>query len=539
MRILAKCQALVVGLMVFVVASATQSAGAAPTPGESIYRDGVLPSGAPLRGARDGIAIESKSAACAQCHRRSGLGGYEGTITVPPILGRYLFRDRQTNLQDLSLPHISGFLPNSEAYTEATLAEALRTGHAPGGRTLSALMPRYDLDPHSMRLLVNYLHGLGNDAVSGVSATQLDFATIVTPDSDPAVADAMLSVLKAFFAVQNRILNGEVPAQNSNHEISYRVERRWQLHVWRLEGAASTWRRQLELHATTTPVFAIIAGIGAATWQPIHDFCEQNSVPCLLPNVDLPVVSAQDSYSVYWSRGVLLEADLIARALRDDLHFDKPGGRVVQIFRAEDIGAAAAAALRAQLSDGARILDRVLSADGVSASRVFADLRAGDRVVVWLRNADLAILPHARPVGIYVSGLMAGLERATPPDDWRQRMHLTYPFDLPDLRRARMNFPLGWMRVQQVPVLDERVQTDTYIACQVVAEALGTMLDAYVPDFLIERIESMVSTRLNSGYYPRLGLAPGQRFVSKGGYLVHFAGPTGRQLVAESDWITP
>jgi hypothetical protein len=39
--------------------------------------------------------------------------------------------------------------------------------------------------------------------------------------------------------------------------------------------------------------------------------------------------------------------------------------------------------------------------------------------------------------------------------------------------------------------------------------------------------------------YPRLSLGPDQRFASKGGYIVRFAGASGVQLVAESDFIVP
>jgi hypothetical protein len=38
--------------------------------------------------------------------------------------------------------------------------------------------------------------------------------------------------------------------------------------------------------------------------------------------------------------------------------------------------------------------------------------------------------------------------------------------------------------------------------------------------------------------YPRLSLAQGQRFASKGAYIVHF-GAEGKSIVAESDWIVP
>jgi hypothetical protein len=55
----------------------------------------------------------------------------------------------------------------------------------------------------------------------------------------------------------------------------------------------------------------------------------------------------------------------------------------------------------------------------------------------------------------------------------------------------------------------------------------------------VERIENMLSYRTITGYYPRLGLASGQRFASKGGYLVRFAEPEGTRLVADSDWMVP
>jgi hypothetical protein len=122
---------------------------------------------------------------------------------------------------------------------------------------------------------------------------------------------------------------------------------------------------------------------------------------------------------------------------------------------------------------------------------------------------------------------------------WRRVAQMAYPFDLPELRRVRMNYPLGWFAIRHIPLVAERTQVDTYLACVILAEALGHMRDDFVRDYLVEQLETMVSFRLINGYYPRLGLAPGQRFASKGGYIVHFADPQGNRIIADGDWIAP
>jgi len=140
---------------------------------------------------------------------------------------------------------------------------------------------------------------------------------------------------------------------------------------------------------------------------------------------------------------------------------------------------------------------------------------------------------------VFMSGTMGDLEQAPLPAAWRGVTQMAYPFDLPELRKVRMNFPLGWFKIRHIPVVAERVQADTYIACGILADALSRMLDSFYRDYLLERIESIMSTHQISGYYPRFGLAPGQRFAAKGGYLVRFATPEGTALLAESDWIVP
>lgn len=521
--------------------------------GEAIYRRGELTSTIPLRGYRDeGSVVEGARAACVNCHRTSGLGTTEGSVVVPPIIGKYLFRSHSTNVQDMSLPHVSGYRSTRVPYTDETLARAIREGVGPNGRTLSYLMPRYPMDDLSMEALTSYLKGLDAMPARGVSADTLQFATIITPDTDPNKRQAMLDVMEHFFADKNGFIRGGVRPLQSSREIEYRVSRRWQLHVWQLSGEPDQWEQQLRARLASEPVFAVISGLGGRTWAPIHHFCETEKLPCLLPNVDLPVVAENDFYPVYFSRGVLLEADLMAQrlfgqsaSLADPPHI----ARLVQVYRQGDVGESASSALSALArASGIKVDNRPLQhelTDQKEVTLALGDLAPDDALALWLRPADIQKLASIAPIPtqVFVSGVMAGLENAPLPDAWRTVARLTYPVDLPDLRKVRMNFPLSWLRIKHLPIVDERIQADTYVACGILAETLTEMLDSFVPDYLVERVEAMLSHRLVNGYYPRLSLASGQRFGSKGGYLVRFDtqnnGGNRQSIVADSDWTVP
>ena len=508
--------------------------------GQILYRQGVLPDGKLLRGPREaGGDVTGADAACVSCHRRSGLGTQEGRYVIPPVISRYLFRPGLRNIEDMTVPHVEGYRPNRSAYTDETLARAIRDGVDADGRKLNYLMPRFKLDDTAMQSLITYLKQLTNGPVPGVSDDTLQFATIITPDADPVKRKAMLTVLNQFFTDKNSFIRGGQRPMHSTREIKYRVIRQWKLHVWELTGTPETWEQQLREKLAAEPVFAVISGLGGKTWAPVHQFCEDEEIPCLLPNVDIPVVNESDFYPVYFSKGVLLEAQLLAEQIQQ---MQPKPLKVTQIFRLGDIGENAASALHAA-SANLQMQDITLPASG-SPKALRDALRAvapGSTIVLWLRPGDLATLPKTPPdaSAILISGLMGGLENSPIPLAWRATAQLSYPFDLPDQRRVRMDFPFMWFRVHQIPVIDERVQSDTYLACGILAETLSGMLDSFVRDYLVERVETMLSNRVITGYYPRLGLAPGQRFASKGGYMVKLAGKEGNRVITDSGWIVP
>jgi hypothetical protein len=404
-------------------------------------------------------------------------------------------------------------------------------------------MPQFALNDADMRALIAYLQTLGRRRAPGVTDTVLHFATIVTPDADPVKRRGMLDVLEHYFADKNASPLGATPALRSSRRMMFMVNRRWELHVWELHGPPETWQEQLRQHLAQQPVFAVVSGLGGRNWAPVHDFCEREEVPCLFPNVDVPVEREHDFYSLYFSRGVLLEAELMARRIRAPAGAasERPVKRVLQIYREGDSGEVAAQALAAELrKQGVAVENRGLPANARVASALHGTLHT-DALVLWLRPADLAALGAAPPptAAVYVSGLMGGLDRAPLPARWRENAWLGYPVDLPQGRRVRVDYAFGWFAIRRIPVVDELVQADTYLACGVLAEALSHMVDAFVRDYLVERIDDMLEHRILTGYYPRLTLAPGQRFASKGGYIVHFAEPDRVRVVADGDWIVP
>ena len=212
-----------------------------------------------------------------------------------------------------------------------------------------------------------------------------------------------------------------------------------------------------------------------------------------------------------------------------------------QFYRAGDSGEAGARALAAALKrHGVPVSSHALA----SSESVAAALRGAagaDALMLWLRPDDVAALgsvppPHA---DVFMSGLMGGLDRTPLPAGWRGVTRLAYPVDLPERRRVRVDYALGWFAIRRIPVVAEQTQADTFLACGLLAETLSHMADTFTPDYLVERLDDMIERRIITGYYPRLTLGPGQRFASKGGYIVRFAEPERMRLAADGEWTVP
>lgn len=492
--------------------------------GERIYREGILPDGAQLtyRGA-GGIVMAGRQAACIQCHRRSGMGSREGLFRVPPITGPVLYSRPAANTWPQrtgrkSRPVVPPRHLTREAYDDELLLRAVRTGLDSAGRQLNELMPRYFLDERSGRAIVAYLRQLSAEPVPGVEDRSFHLATVVTPDAGAARSRTVVQALTRW-AERGGISRMATPLQ-----------------VWRLEGPEATWGDQLRSHYRQQPVFAVISGAGGARWQPVRDFCEEASLPCLFPVVDSAPSDPADFYTFYFSDGVPLEARMLIKHLETA---PVPVGRVVQFF-GDEAGEGAARLVAASLARY-RVESRRWSG-GIGAS-LLADIRPDDLVVGWLRpgmvEAMLEAMPEP-PGRVLLSNRLAPADRVVLPDAWRARTRwLSFR---PDPRHLHGKAVLGlvpWSSRLGIPLDEEALLAEVYAATYFFGDAIGRMQGQWNREYLVETLEAAVDSRPAGSAFYDLSLGPGQRIAAKGGHLLGYLPPAFDRLAPLSPRIVP
>ena len=511
--------------------------------GKRIYREGLLSSGQPLESAvQSNLKLSGDQAACANCHRRSGFGASEGELTARPVTGPALFSAFNAPNPKM-YPSSAKSMGTRPAYTDETLARAIREGIDAAGRPLHAAMPRFTLDEGAMKSLIGYLKTLSVAPSPGVTNDTIHFATIVTEGVTAEKRQAMLNVMESFVRDKNAGTRHEtLRAKRAGWDMEreYRAYRNWQVHVWELAGEPETWRSQLEAHYRRQPVFALLSGIAAGTWRPVHDFCERFEIPCLFPNADAPPIEETDYYSFYFSKGVSLEAESLAHFL-DNNPAETGAGPILQIFRNDDVAGRAAEAFRKALKNqSARVVDIGIDPKQPLTADFWSTLTIRETpsvLVLWLNEPDLNELNAISGAGyprlrIYLSSTLAAGLLSSVPQGLKEKIRFLHSFDLPgqlDRRLFRMN---AWLKARKIEQTDQRIQANTYFALTQTGNALMHLVDNFSRDYFVEQIEHGVDNSVAPSVYSRLSLGPGQRFAAKSCSIVE---PVAGQ---QGQWVT-
>lgn len=488
--------------------------------GRRIYQQGVLADGSPLIGHRGELGkAQGTTVACETCHRRSGMGGQEGRILVPPITGAALFNTPQAHRPVRpgrpDIPAPLGLRHQTRtAYDSDSLATALRDGLDGRGRPFGALMPRYSLDERNLAHLEAYLRQLSSQAPVGIQDGQIELATIIAPDAPAARRHTVLTTLQAW--ASRATLRGM----------------RLRLHVWELSGDPAGWAAQLEQHWRTQPVWAVVSGAGQADWEPVQAFCEAHTLPCVLPLIDrLPAGSGARHYSVYYSAGVQADAQIAARYLQQATPMPK---RLVQLV-ADPVGHDAAQELQAALADsGITIETRRWTPDGAAAW--LDPLGADVTLVAWLDPARLGEVLAAAPTGAKVRQLIVSGQRVPPggvvvPPAWQDK--LVWASTRSDPTRLRGGIAMTmttWLRSIGIAEENAPVQSEVYAATFFLGDAMARMGSLLTSDYLMEKLENGINNRPAGAAYYSLSLGPGQRVAAKGGRIIGTSSSTNGHL---------
>ena len=519
--------------------------------GERMYREGLLPSGEPMRAfVQKDIEVEGTMFSCQSCHVRSGMGSREGTVITYPTCGSWLYKPLQgAEMKAESQARVPSRLdppPFRPAYTDESLARAIRRGKDPNDRVLSYVMPRYLVGGTDLDILVYYLKNLSSQWSPGVDDTTIRFATVIGPGVNEGDRQAMLGPLEAHIRDHNsQTRHDERRARGGPFykEEKFAPYRRYDLSVWELEGSPDSWGQQLETLYREKPVFALLGGITSGDWAPIHEFCELKQIPSVFPITDFPVISETDWYTLYFSKGYFKEGETAARFIRREAEIpdDAP---VVQVLR--DLptsremarGFESARATMGLPRSTEVVLDSEAPPDGDFWKKLAAS-HQGAIFLLWLDGDDLGSVGAVGegPSAVFVSSSLMGEDLFALPESMRDLTWITYPKSFAeDEQRSRLATE-SWLKAKKLEITNFEIQARMYFLGWTLAPMVKMMRDDFYRDYFLDIVDMMRDQYYSIAVYPRLSFGPGQRYASKGCYIVQVTGGDEPKLEKRSNWV--
>jgi hypothetical protein len=452
------------------------------------------------------------------------MGASEGKYIVPPIAGRFLFAPSPQ--------------PERPAYTQDSLARLLREGETPGGRKLGELMPLYKLTDDEVAAMTAYLARLSFGSSPGVDDKVIRFAMVVTDDVSAEEREAVLAVLNTFVEEKNRNTRLESERWDRGTTPASRlqtVHRTWVLEEWALTGPSKSWSKQLEQRYKDAPVFAMLSGLSNSSWAPISDFCERNEIPCLFPGTDLADSDEGDFYTLYYSRGLNLEAGLIADHLAT-----QPVSNVIQVFCGPG-PAQAAAGLRALLESEAVSVDDVeFDCRGEPSADLAERIKSAPEtaIVLWMGEEHFAGIADTLSSGrVYFSSTLLAGDFDDPVFSTPGPKFVAHPFRLPGRSDPALSRFKVWAKTRGIELSAPRKQSEAFFACLALKDAIAHMGRFFIRDYALDTLDHAQSLVAYLPFYARPTLGPQQRILNKGGYVLPVV--DGQVVTQDAAWILP
>jgi hypothetical protein len=163
--------------------------------------------------------------------------------------------------------------------------------------------------------------------------------------------------------------------------------------------------------------------------------------------------------------------------------------------------------------------------------------------VLWLSEPNLDEL--ALLVGdskelnhVFLSSSLRGHDTDVP-TVLSRRVNLVHPFEIPRNEPRTLVRLNNWLDSRDLARRDPRIQADAYFAVMFLGRGMKHIKQNFSREYLIEVLEHALDNATFASVYPRVSLGPGQRFASKGSYILGLSSGADPEWLPISDWIIP
>jgi hypothetical protein len=162
----------------------------------------------------------------------------------------------------------------------------------------------------------------------------------------------------------------------------------------------------------------------------------------------------------------------------------------------------------------------------------------GAAVVIWVRREQLVDLDGSLPAGrLYFSSTLLDRELSEPLLAVPGPVFVAYPYRLPGEPDAALTRFIVWARSRSIEIRYPRLQAEAFFGCLAANDALGHLGRFFLRDYVLDMLDHTQGLAMYLPIHPRPTLGPGQRFLTKGGYVLPVR--DGRPDTANAIWILP
>jgi hypothetical protein len=164
-------------------------------------------------------------------------------------------------------------------------------------------------------------------------------------------------------------------------------------------------------------------------------------------------------------------------------------------------------------------------------------------LLLWLAAEEVTevlrsqAMKEGRGGKLFASGSLLAGKLDHIPAGMRDIFYMTYPASLPGENKNRLMALQRWLKVRGIPATNLDIQSRMYFLGWMLPDAIKHMRGEFYRDYFLETFDMMTDQDAAIAVFPRLSFGPGQRYASKGCYIVQLSGDENPELVTVSNWV--